>query len=68
MVFNQDVILPINHVVDWRYIRHCKQTYINKESIREESTIINYDYRVGDKVMLKGEIYIKIQNTIQGPI
>ena len=29
-VFDQDMILPINHAADWRYIRQCKQAQIEK--------------------------------------
>ena len=50
LVFDRDMILPINHVADWRYIRKCKQKQINKEVNRENTNRINYNYRVIDKV------------------
>ena len=50
MVFGRDMILHINHVSDWRYIRQCKQSQIDRDVIRENTTIIDHDYRVGDKV------------------
>ena len=33
IVFCRDMILPINHVADWRYIHHYKQTQIDKDVI-----------------------------------
>ena len=52
LVFGMYIILPINHVADWRYIRQRKQTQINKYLDRENTTRIDYDYRVGDKVLI----------------
>ena len=45
------MILPINHGVDWRYIYQQKQTKINKDVDRENTTRIDYNYIVGNKVM-----------------
>ena len=45
------MIRPINHIADWRYTRQRKQTQTNKDAARENTTRINHDYRVGDKVM-----------------
>ena len=42
-LFFRYMILPINHVLDWRYIRQRKQTQINKDVNRENTTRINYD-------------------------
>ena len=50
LVFGRDMILTINHVADWRYIRQRKQKQINKYINRENNTRIDYNYRVGDKV------------------
>ena len=30
IVFDQDMILPINHILDWKYIRQSKQEQIEK--------------------------------------
>ena len=40
LVFVKDMIIPINKVVYWRYIRQRKQTQINKDENRENTTII----------------------------
>ena len=53
LVFGRDMILPINHAADWRYICQRKQAQINKDAIHENTTIINHYYRLGDKVTTK---------------
>ena len=53
LVFGRDMILPINHVSDWRYIRQSKQAQIDNDVIHENTTRIDHDYRVGDKVTTK---------------
>ena len=53
LVFGIDMILPINHVADFRYICQRKHKQINKYLDRENTTRIDYDYRVGDKFMTK---------------
>ena len=60
MIFGQDMILPIKYVSDWEYIRHNKQEQIGKYSICENSTRIDYDYRVGYQVTLSNKsVYTK---------
>ena len=51
LVFGRDTIPPINHVADWRYICQHKQTQIDNYVIRENTTIIDHNYREGNKVM-----------------
>ena len=46
------MIIPINHVADWRYICQHKQAKIDKDVIRGNNTRIDYNYRVGDKLMI----------------
>ena len=48
LFFRQDMIIPINQIVNWVYIRQRKQAQIEKDLICENSTIINYDYNIGD--------------------
>ena len=66
LVFSRDMILPINHVADWRYIRQHKQTQINKDVARESTTIIDHDYRVGDKVTTKNRSAYKYETPFRG--
>ena len=59
IVFGQDMILPINHVADWRYIRQSKQAQIDKDVICENTTIIDHDYVLGDKVITLNKLAYK---------
>ena len=43
LVFGRDMILPMNNVADWRYIRQRKQTQIYNYVIREKTTRIDHD-------------------------
>ena len=47
------MIITINHIESWRYTGHQKQAQIEKDVIHENSTRTNYDYNIGDKVMVK---------------
>ena len=67
IVFGRDVILPINHVADWRYIPQRKQAQIYKDAIIENTTRIDYDYGLGDKVMEKNKSVYKYETLFKGP-
>ena len=59
LVFGRDMILPINCVADWRYIRQQKKSQIDKDITCENTTITDNDYRVVDEVMKKTKsVYI----------
>ena len=51
LVFGRDMILPINHVADWRYIRQLEQAQIYKYGIHENSTRTVHAYIVVDQVI-----------------
>ena len=55
MFFGQDMILTINNLSNWIFIRQRKQAQIEKCVIRKNSTIINQHYRVGYQVMVRGK-------------
>ena len=61
------MIPPINHTENWRYIRHRIQTHIKKDIIRENSTIIDYDCNIGDKVLVRRNQAYKYETLFQGP-
>ena len=56
LVFGQKMILPINHVADWRYIHQRKQAQIYKDVIRETTTAINHNYRAVGKLLTKTKL------------
>ena len=46
------MILPIKFFMYWELIRHKNQKQINKNNIRENSKIVDQDYKFRDKVMI----------------
>ena len=55
LLFGQDMILPISCLDYWIYIRHRKHAQIDKGVVLKNNTIIDYYYRVGDKVMTRNK-------------
>ena len=66
IVFGREMILPTNHVADWMYIYQHKQTQIYKYINRENTTIIDHDYRVGDEFMTKDRSAYKYETPFRG--
>ena len=60
------MIIPINHVAYLIYIPQCKQAQIDKDVIRENTTITDHNYRVGDKVMSKTKSAYKYETMLNG--
>ena len=52
MIFGRDMILPIEHTVDWELIRQKNQTQIKKYNVCKNRHRVDYDYKVGYNVML----------------
>ena len=46
------MIILIKHRVNWELIRQQKQAQSNRENTRKNKQRVEYDYKVGDKVML----------------
>ena len=68
LVFGRDAILPIRHVADWKYIHSRKQSSINKNNLKENKSRKPYDYKVGQKVLLKNAQSTKFgTDTYGGP-
>ena len=61
------MILPINHVAEWRYIRQQKQAQIDKCVIRGNTTRIGHDCRVGDNVLTQTKSAFKYKTLYRGP-
>ena len=61
------MILPINHLAGWRYIRQRNQTQINIDLTRENTTRIDHNYIVVDKVITKNRPAYKLKNPSRGP-
>ena len=55
LIFGRDMIIPIKCNEDWEIIRHKNQSKINKYKNHEDKKIVDNDYKVGEKVMLKNK-------------
>ena len=67
LFFGRDMIPPINHVADWTYINQRKQTQINKDVNRENTTRADQIYIVGDKLITKNNSAYRYKNLSRGP-
>ena len=65
LVFGQDMILPINHLDNWRLIRQRKQAQIDKDIIRKISTRVDHDYRLGDWVMVIKRMILNMKHYLK---
>ena len=68
LVFGRDMLFNMQKVVDWKLIESNKEQQILRDNIRENMKRIDYDYKVGDKVMiiLKG-VKRKLSRKKKGP-
>ena len=68
LVFGRDSILNIAHDANWKLIQARKQRLIKKNNIRENSKRIPHKYKIGDKVVIKGDQSAKYANvSYKGP-
>ncbi len=50
--FGQDMLFDIHFVADWRKIGERRQSLTNHGNQRKNAKSIDYDYKVGDKVLV----------------
>ena len=55
LFFGGDMILPIKHIVGWKLIHQWRKKQINYGNIFENTSRVNYDYQVGEKVILRNK-------------
>jgi hypothetical protein len=69
LVFGRDMLLPINFVVGWGAIEQKRQKEMARNNKRENASILNHDYKVGDKALLKksGKHLRKLEAPRTGP-
>ena len=53
LVFGRDAILNIKFEADWNLIKQRKQHLINKNNQRENKSRKDYDYHVGQQVLIE---------------
>ncbi len=51
-IFGQDMLFDIPFVADWRKIGERRQSLTNRGNQRKNTKQIDYDYKVGDKVLV----------------
>ena len=68
LVFQRDMVYPIQYIVEWDLLRKRKQELIQKNNVRENSRRIDYDYREGQKILIMNtDIQRKLDNPTKGP-
>ena len=68
LVYGRDMHLPIQFIADWASIALRKQKEIDRNNERENANRINWDYKVGDEVLLaKPGIIPKLDTPRTGP-
>ena len=61
------MIFPLAYVAEWDVIRKNKQKMINENNKCENATRVDYDYHVGDKVLIiNTDVQRKLDNPNQG--
>jgi hypothetical protein len=54
-IFGQDMLFDILFIADWQKIREYRQRLTDLSNTRENKGRIDYDYKVGQKVLLQKE-------------
>ena len=70
LVFSRDMLFDLKYVADWQSIRKRKEQQVRRDNERENSKRTNYSYKVGGKVLVKGDhlhILRKTQLLNNGP-
>ena len=52
IVFNRDMLLPIDFKADWAHIVQRKKNQIQKDNLRENNKRLAYTYKIGDQVFI----------------
>jgi len=51
-IFGRDMLFDIPFVADWHKIGDYRQRQTDRSNIRENNKRVDYDYKVGDKVLI----------------
>jgi hypothetical protein len=54
-IFGRDMLFDIPFIADWNKIEDYRQRQTNLSTARKNSKQVNYDYKIGDKVLLTQE-------------
>jgi len=58
-IFGQDMLFHIPFVADWKQIGEYRQHQTDRSNNRENSTSVDYDYKVGDKILIRQDGIIR---------
>ena len=67
LVFGRDMVFNIQHTANWEYIQKRKQDLIDRNNQRENQKRIEYEYNVGDKILLRTGTENKYEQPYSGP-
>jgi len=67
-IFGRDMLFDIPYLADWKSIGQRRQELVNQNNARENARRIDFDYAVGQKVLLKKDgILRKAEDRYKGP-
>ena len=66
LILGHDIIIPIKYNMDCKLICQKNQAQINKGNNRESMKILDYDYKVCDKIMLINRSAYKYKTPFKG--
>jgi hypothetical protein len=52
-IFGRDMLFDIPFIADWNQIGHYRQSQTDRSNKRENNTRVDYDYKVGDKELIR---------------
>jgi hypothetical protein len=63
-IFGQDMLFNIPFVADWHKIGDYRQCQTDRSNIRENKKHVDYDYKVGDKVLIRKDDILRKAESI----
>ena len=68
LAFSRDMLLNIPLIADWKAIQNHREQLVNKALLKSNQKRINYDYRVGQKILkYDNSIVGKLESKTTGP-
>jgi hypothetical protein len=58
-IFGRDMLFKIPFIADWNKIGDYRQRQTDLNTARENSKQVDYDYKIGDKVLLTQEVILR---------
>ena len=51
-IFGRDMLFDVPFLTDWSKIGECRQKQMDKNTVKENSGCVDWDYQPGDKVLV----------------